>query len=128
AKSRRPSHVPASRPITSSPACASGSAATPPAAPIPTITTSVSLSLVGIAHLVTVGRAVAHRGLVERLVVVGRPVIRLQLPGFEGALIRRRDHRPYARVAEEIPADEVGVAAVGGIAEHALTRVRAQHR
>src|SRR5205085_7022107 len=46
AKSRGVSHVPASRQVTSSPACASGSAATPPTAPSPTMTTSVFLRLV----------------------------------------------------------------------------------
>src|SRR4029077_19802554 len=46
AKSRGVSQLPASIPITSSPACVSGSAATPPTAPRPTITTSVFLRLV----------------------------------------------------------------------------------
>src|SRR5580765_4849983 len=45
AKSRRVSHVPASSPTTSRPACVSGSTATPPAAPRPMTTTSVGLSL-----------------------------------------------------------------------------------
>src|SRR5215510_2422400 len=45
AKSRGVSQLPASRPTTSRPARASGSAATPPTAPRPTMTTSVFLRL-----------------------------------------------------------------------------------
>src|SRR4029077_11060735 len=62
AKSRGVSQLPASIPITSSPACVSGSAATPPTAPRPTITTSVFLRLVAMTaaldreHSVVVSR------------------------------------------------------------------------
>src|SRR5215831_5648703 len=62
AKSRAVSHGPASRPITSSPARASGSTATPPTAPSPTTTTSVFLRLMAMAtalqreHRVVIGR------------------------------------------------------------------------
>src|SRR6202043_1174202 len=64
---------------TSRPACASGSAATPPAAPRPMITTSVSLSLIAICHL-QLG-ACSHISdtllvALEHRVVVGRLVIR----------------------------------------------------
>src|SRR5204863_9523215 len=48
---RRSSDLPASRPITSIPACANGRHATPPAAPSPTITTLVFLSVVAMAKL-----------------------------------------------------------------------------
>src|SRR5690349_3040033 len=100
--------------MTSMPACASGSAATPPAAPMPTMTTSVSFSLVGIAHLVIGVGAAADARLVEGLVVVGGAMVRLQLAGFERALIARGDHRAHARVADQVPAGEVRVAAVIG--------------
>src|SRR6185295_10455958 len=107
AKSFRDSHVPASSPTTSIPACASGSAATPPAAPRPTITTSVSLSLVAI---------VVISGLGE-FVLVGRLVDLLQRLRLQALLIRRADHRADARIVDEIPADVVRVAAVKRIAE-----------
>src|SRR5215831_15228912 len=62
AKSRGVSQLPASSPITSRPARASGSAATPPTAPNPTMTTSVFLRLMAMA-------APFDR---ERHVVIGR--------------------------------------------------------
>src|SRR5262245_10552998 len=66
AKSRGVSQVPASSPITSRPARASGSAATPPTAPNPTMTTSVFLRLMAmIASLA----APFDR---ERHIVIGR--------------------------------------------------------
>ena len=65
-------------------------------------------------------RAVA---LLNVFVVVGGLVIRLELSGFERLLVGRRHHRPDARVAKQIPADEVRVAAVVRVAEHALARV-----
>src|SRR6478672_5617823 len=109
------------------PACASGSAATPPAAPIPTMTTSVSFNLVGIVHLMAVVVSVPNRRLVEGLVVVCRTVVGLQLVRFQRALIGRGHHGTHAGIAEEIPADEVRIAAVIGIAEHPLARVPEQH-
>src|SRR5882672_6118380 len=63
AKSRGESHVPASRPTTSRPARASGSAATPPTAPRPTMTTSVFLR--SMAMVATFFRE--HRFVVGRL-------------------------------------------------------------
>ena len=44
------------------------------------------------------------------------------------ALILCRHVRAHAGIADQIPADEVGVAAVIRIAERALQRVRAHHR
>src|SRR5438105_8990350 len=108
AKSRGVSHVPASRPTTSSPARASGSAATPPTAPRPTMTTSVFLRLMAMA-------APFDR---ERHVVIGRLA-----NGFRAhrhALVIGADSEADAGIADEIPADEIGVAAVIGIAERAL--------
>src|SRR5204862_15693 len=99
-----------------SPACASGSAATPPAAPSPMMTTSVSLSLV------VTGR------LRERLVVVRGAMIRFQLLVLERLLVGGGDHRPHTRIADQIPADEIGVAAIVRIAEGALVRVAQHHR
>src|SRR5205085_12680502 len=63
AKSRGVSHVPASSPMTSRPARASGSAATPPTAPRPTMTTSVFLR--------SMAMDAAFHG--EHRVLVGRP-------------------------------------------------------
>src|SRR5438067_1689879 len=113
AKSRFVNHVPASMPTTSMPACASGSAATPPAAPRPTMTTSASFSLVATC-------------LRESVVVVRRFVVRLQIVRLEPLLIPAAHHRPHTGICDEIPADEMRVAAVMGISKRALMRV-AQH-
>src|SRR5262245_1619306 len=110
-------------PITSRPACASGSAATPPPAPSPTMTTSVPLSLV--AMMSTRRLAGARGGFREHLVVVRRLVIRRRLGAHP--LIVGADQRAHARIADQIPAGEAGVAAVEGIAERALDRVRPNH-
>src|ERR1700704_5097643 len=113
AKSRGVSQAPASSPTTSSPARASGSAATPPTAPRPTMTTSVFLRLMAMA-------APVDR---ERHVVIGRLA-----NGFgphRHALVIGAHRQADAGIADEIPADEVGVAAVVRIAERALDRVRA---
>src|SRR5262245_1435956 len=114
AKSRGVSQVPASRPTTSSPARASGSAATPPTAPKPTMTTSVFLRLMAMA-------APFDR---EHHVVIGRLANRLG--PHRHALVLGAHRQADAGIADENPADEVGVAPVIGIAERALDRVRAQ--
>ena len=44
--------------------------------------------------------------------------------GDAHALVCRSDVQPHARVSNQIPTDEVCVAAVGGIAERALYGVR----
>src|SRR5262245_39859158 len=113
AKSRGVSQLPASRPTTSRPARASGSAATPPTAPMPTMMTSVFLRLMAMA-------APFDR---ERHIVIGRLA-----NGFRPrchALVVGADGEADARIANEIPADEIGVAAVVGITERALNGVRA---
>src|SRR6266508_694049 len=66
-KSRNETRGPASKPITFTPARANGSAATPPAAPRPTMTTSVFFSLIAIS---------ASRADLEDRVVGGRLVRR----------------------------------------------------
>src|SRR5262247_1788197 len=106
------------------PACASGRAATPPAAPSPMMTTSVSFSLVAIW---LPRRAAAPLAVFREVVVVRRLVIRLHRLRLEALLIGGADHRADARIVDEIPADEVGVAAVGGIAERPLVRVAEDH-
>src|SRR5262245_51661751 len=125
AKSRRVSHVPASRPITLIPARVSGSAATPPTAPMPTITTSVSGSLVGMAISMWMA---ADRRFVEALEVVGGLVIWLQLSLLHGLLVGSGDAGLSARVANQVPPDEVRVPAVVRIAERPLPRVIQHHR
>src|SRR5689334_5357225 len=114
AKSRGPSRVPASRPTTFRPAAASGSTATPPAPPSPTTTTSARSSLVAIA-------LACRRVLVELCVVVSRALQRLELRVH--ALLLRSHGEAQARIADELPADEVSIAAVVRVAERAFERV-----
>src|ERR1700730_11246732 len=112
AKSRGESQVPASSPITSSPARASGSAATPPTAPSPTMTTSVFLRSM-------VMSAAFHR---EHRFVVGR--LANGLRGFD-ALLVFADRHAQARIADQVPADEICIATIVGIAKRALNRMGA---
>src|SRR5215475_4586373 len=114
AKSRGVSQVPASSPTTSRPARASGSAATPPTAPRPTMTTSVFLRLMAMA-------APLDR---EGHVVIGRLANRFR--SRRHALVVGAHRQADAGIADEIPTNEVGVATVVRIAERALDRVRAQ--
>src|SRR3954451_13591609 len=113
-KSRNETRGPASSPTIWSPARARGSAAVPPAAPSPTMTTSVFLSLVAMS---------ASVGDLEDGVVGGRLVRRLHprpdplLDGGHGQL--------DSGELDQVPPDEVGVATVVGVAEHALERVLA---
>src|SRR5215471_15346502 len=128
-KSRFVSHVPASSATMSRPAWAMGRAATPPAAPRPMMTTSVSLSRMAMA-VSAVARVARRRDtllvgprrrLDEHRVVVRRLVIRLQRNPH--ALVVGSDDRSDAGIANQVPADEVGVAAVERITECALNRV-----
>src|SRR5215467_12360803 len=116
AKSRLVRRLPASRPTTLMPACASGSTPTPPTAPRPTTTTSVSLSL-GMVASVRVIVLETDRRLVEHLRVVRGAMIRFELTVIERCLICRGHARADTGIADEIPADEVRVAAVVRIAE-----------
>src|SRR5262245_45300053 len=136
-KSRLVSHVPASSATMSMPAWAIGSAATPPAAPRPMMTTSVSLSRVAMSVVAgTRGSAFARLALRrdtavviqrgafhEHRVVVGRLVIRLD--GDAHPLLVGGDDRSDAGIADQVPANEIRVAAVERIAERALDGVRA---
>src|SRR5262245_13052103 len=125
AKSRRVSTFPASMPTTCSPPCASGSTATPPAAPRPMTTMSVSGCLV--AMLVLLVRVGARGRLVEAVEVVRGAMIRSQLVFLHLLLIGWRDHGPHARIPEQIPAHEVHVAAVVRVAECTLPRMAPHH-
>src|SRR6266508_768025 len=91
AKSFAASHVPASRPTTSRPACANGSAATPPTAPMPMMTTSVGFRLVAIHGL----RFREHEVVVRRLVI---PRCRRR-----HVLLGSCHIEAHARVANQIP-------------------------
>src|SRR5258708_5054829 len=98
-------------PITSRPARARGRAATPPAAPNPTITTSVFLRLV--AMIAAAARK--HR------VVIG---------GFQNwlgfgvhALIVRGHAHANAGIADQFPTDEVRIPTVIGIGKRAFDRM-----
>src|SRR3984893_6443527 len=117
AKSRGVSHEPASSPTTSSPARASGRAATPPTAPSPTMTTSVFLrSMAMIASL----RAGSFHG--EHRLVISRFAPPFRHPH---ALLVGADRHSQARIADQVPADEIRIAPVIGIAERALEGVGA---
>src|SRR5947207_2467935 len=94
--------VPASMPATLRPARAKGSTATPPAAPSPITATSTGFRLV--AMFASIERLPVRRG--------GR--LHTLVLGPHGHL--------RAGITDEIPAGEVFVAAVGGIAEHAFER------
>src|SRR6185295_338980 len=101
-----------------------GSAATPPTAPRPTMTTSVSFNLVAMLRLDVFGIE-ARRCLREHLVVVRAFVIGRDVSAEP--LLVRADARPDTRVADQIPSDEVGVSSVIRIAEGSLNGVRADH-
>src|SRR5215469_13424444 len=93
---------PASMPATFNPERASGSTATPPAAPSPITATSTGFSLMLMA------RAVG--GLVQRL-------------GQLAHLLVVRTHRQArSRIADQIPAGEILVAAIIRVGEHDLQR------
>src|SRR4051812_13674833 len=113
-KSRNETRGPASSPMIWSPARVSGSAAVPPAAPSPTMTTSVFLSLVAMS---------ASLGDLEDGVVGGRLVRRLH--PRPDPLLDRRDGQLDPGELDQVPAHEVRVAAVVGVAEHALEGVLA---
>src|SRR5215471_5240012 len=108
AKSRGVSQEPASSPITSSPARASGNAATPPTAPSSTMTTSVFLR--SMAMIAARGAAALHG---EHCIVIGRSADRRRRAQ---ALLVFADGHPDARIADQVPANEIRVAAVIGIA------------
>src|SRR5271167_3017192 len=112
AKSRGVSQEPASSPITSSPARASGNAATPPTAPSPMMTTSVFLR--------SMAMGAAFHG--EHGVLIGR--LAHGLRRLHALLVLAHRHA-QPRKADQVPADEIGVAAVIGIAERALDCVGA---
>src|SRR6476646_10148815 len=95
AKSRGDSQLPASIPITSRPARASGSAATPPTAPNPTMTTSVFLRSMAMAA--SLGSAVHG----EAGVGIGGGA--LGLGARLHALLVGGDRKPDAGIADQIP-------------------------
>src|SRR5947207_6648232 len=94
--------VPASMPATLRPARASGSTATPPAAPRPTTATSTGFRLVAMAASVC---GCAHG-----------------LDRHDNLLLLGGDREPRARIADQIPAGEIPVPAVEGISEHTFER------
>src|SRR5690606_9170141 len=124
AKSRVENQPPASRPITLSPALTSGSTATPPTAPSPITTTSVLGS--SVARIA----ALRNRGRIYRILGVGRHVISRLPAGSQSPALTdffRRGDDAHTRVANQIPAHKVPVAAVVGVAEGAINRVIAYH-
>src|SRR5262245_25195572 len=99
AKSSGLSHVPASRPITSSPACASGSAAAPPTAPRPTITTSVFFRSTAMV-LVSRREERACRFLLREHRVVVRRHVRRRGRRLHALIVCRGD-QPDAWIADQ---------------------------
>src|SRR5262245_23322248 len=108
--------------MTSRPACASGSAATPPAAPSPMMTTSVFLSSVAMRTAFMTERGTRGTLAREHPVVV-RGHMGRRWPAIQLLLITGHG-QAHARVANEIPAGEIRVAAVVRIAKRSLDRVR----
>src|SRR5512134_1641545 len=105
----------------SSPACASGSAATPPTAPSPTMTTSVFFSSVAIVPTVVIPRRARGASSLEHPVLVGGHVGR---SGARVELLLRGGHgKSDTRVTNQIPSHKVRVAPVVGITEGALDGV-----
>src|SRR5205085_3847245 len=100
---------PRSSPMTFIPALPSSAARIPPAAPIPTIMTSV-FSVAMVSALPRQGLQADDRRARERLLA-------LHIGGREGGLC--------AREADEAPAREVLVAAIDRVGEHAFHGVRA---
>src|SRR5580698_11030685 len=94
-------------PATFKPARASGSTATPPAAPKPTTATSTGFRLMAMA---LAGSAAARW--------IGRVMIGLDVHAH--LLIVGRGGQTRPGISDEIPAREILVAAVVGIAEHAF--------
>src|SRR5262245_32766172 len=107
--------------MTSSPACASGSAATPPTAPSPMMTTSVFLSSVAIVSASVIERCARGPPPGEHPVVVGGHVSRCR-PRVQLLLVAG-DGQANAWIAHEIPSHEVRIAPVIGVAECPLNRV-----
>src|SRR5215471_4645835 len=97
AKSRGDSQLPASSPMTSSPARASGSAATPPTAPSPTMATSVFLRSMAMA-----ASLICRTGHGKGPVGIGRLTHRLRLRVH--ALFVGGDGEADAGIADQIPA------------------------
>src|SRR5690554_6695028 len=124
AKSRVENQPPASRPITLRPALTSGSTATPPTAPSPITTTSVLGSSVA---MIT---SLCDSSRIYRILGVSRHVIGgLPAGGQPPALADffRTGDDAHTGVADQVPADEVAVATVVGIAEGAVDGVIAHH-
>src|SRR5688572_17034080 len=118
-KSRFVRRWPASNPTTSRPAAARGSAATPPPAPSPTMTTSACLSRLAMSassRLVLLLEAEQRK--------VGRRLVSRPHDCVERLLLRL-EVQLDAGEAEQVPADELLVAAVERVAERPLERVLA---
>src|SRR5579883_570673 len=98
--------VPASIPAIFKPARASGSTATPPAAPRPITATSTGFRLMAIVR------------------PQSRPAVRLDCDFH--LLVFGRDGNARPGIADHLPAAEVGISAVVGIAEHAFQRQAAE--
>src|SRR5262249_8240969 len=125
AKSRFVSQFPASSPTTLIPAWAIGSTATPPTAPRPTTTPSVSFNLVRMGPVSMLLEA--GGGFGEHLAIVGGSMIRLQLLTLQHLLVSGRHRCANSWIPNQVPADEVRVAAVVRIAERSLDRVSPHH-
>src|SRR6185436_3731360 len=101
AKSEGVSQVPASRPITLSPARASGSAATPPTAPRPTMTTSVPGRLIAMTRAASIQARPSRLLRGEHRVVVRGPV-RGRDARVQARLVWR-DRETHAGIADQVP-------------------------
>src|SRR5882757_6526127 len=99
--------------MTFMPALPSSAASTPPAAPMPTMTTSVFSVAIGSGPPLGLGLCLqADHGRTRE--------------GLLALHIRRREQRLRARKADQPPAGEILVAAIDWVREHAFHRVGAQ--
>src|SRR5690606_17912593 len=116
---------PASRPITLRPALTSGSTATPPTAPSPITTTSVLGSSVAMGTSLLGNGSRVHRILGVGRYVIGRLPAGCQASALADLFRCGDDAHPW--ITNHVPANEIAVATVIGIAEGAVDDMIANH-
>src|SRR5262249_29444285 len=136
-----PRSWPRSSPTTLRPAFVSSAAMIPPTQPTPTMPTSAFLLATShpsrrlvrgrVGRLLRAGRRRAHRrsdrcraGLERQRLLL----VRIRLAAEDVLLVQVAPAHRVTGEADPLPADHVAVAAVGGVGEHPLEHVLAEHR